>query len=97
MSHFMNKKEYLLTCLTEECAEVSQRASKAIRFGLFEIQPGQRENNTRRLERELAEAVAVADLLGLRVREKDKASKVKKLEKYMKYSRKLGTLDRSSK
>lgn len=88
----MNETEYLLTTLSEECAEVSQRACKAVRFGLLEIQPGQMEDNTRRIERELADLMAVADLLGLRVRDEDKAAKIEKLKKYMAYSREIGTL-----
>jgi len=31
----------VLTILMEECAEVIQRASKALRFGLDEVQPEQ--------------------------------------------------------
>lgn len=89
----MNETEYLLTTLSEECAEVAQRACKAIRFGLTEIQPGQEENNVRRMERELADLMAVADLLGLHVRDEDKAAKVEKLKKYMAYSREIGTLE----
>lgn len=88
----MNRTEYLLTCLAEECAEVAQRASKAIRFGLTEIQPGQSEDNTRRIEKEYAELIAVADLLKLNVSESDIAAKKEKLKKYMDYSRKIGTL-----
>ena len=30
----MNRVEYLLVCLMEECAEVQQAAAKALRFGL---------------------------------------------------------------
>jgi NTP pyrophosphatase (non-canonical NTP hydrolase) len=90
----MNETEYLLTTLSEECAEVAQRACKAIRFGLAEVQPGQQEDNTRRLERELADLIAVADLLGLRVREEDKVAKIEKLKKYMGYSREIGTLEK---
>ena len=30
----MNKTEFLLTCLIEECSEVQKAATKAIRFGL---------------------------------------------------------------
>jgi hypothetical protein len=35
----MNPTEHLLSCLAEECAEVAQRASKSLRFGLSEVQP----------------------------------------------------------
>ncbi len=89
----MNNTEYLLTTLSEECAEVAQRACKAIRFGLTEVQPGQPDNNVRRIEQELGDLMAVADLLGLRVHDEDKAAKRKKLEKYMGYSREIGTLE----
>lgn len=30
----MNKAEHLLTCLAEECAEIQQAVSKALRFGV---------------------------------------------------------------
>ena len=43
----------LLTHLQEESAEISQRVSKAIRFGLDEIQPGQELNNRERSEEEV--------------------------------------------
>lgn len=89
----MNKMEYLLDTLAEECAESAQRASKAMRFGLYEIQPGQPEDNKRRLEREVAEVVAMADMLGLTIRTEDKEAKVKKVLEMMDLSRILGTLE----
>lgn len=89
----MNETEHLLTVLSEECAEVAQRACKAARFGLSEIQPGQSEDNKRRLERELADLMATADLLGLTVRDEDKAAKLEKLKTFMDYARQVGTLD----
>lgn len=88
----MNEIQHLLTVLAEESSEVAQRATKAIRFGLMEVQPGQQENNTRRLERELAELVAVADLLGLKIRDDDKVAKIEKLKRMMDYSRQVGAL-----
>lgn len=90
----MNKTEYLLTTLAEECAEVAQRACKALRFGLSEIQPGQPDDNKRRLERELADLMATAEMLGLVIRDEDKAAKADKLKMYMEYSHKVGTLER---
>lgn len=89
----MNETEHLLTVFSEECGEAAQRACKAIRFGMAEIQPGQPEHNRRRLEREYAEVVAMAELLGLRAREEDKAAKVEKVKRFMDYSRQLGTLE----
>ena len=49
----------LLTILMEECAEVQQRASKMLRFGVNEVQPGQAATNAERLSAE------VGDLLHL--------------------------------
>ncbi len=59
----MNQSEHLLSCLAEECAEVAQRVSKALRFGLTEVQPGQPLTNAERIAQELNDLVAVAELL----------------------------------
>lgn len=87
----MTKTQHLLTILAEECAEVAQRASKAIRFGLHEVQPGQPDDNQFRLEVELADLLATAETLGLQVREAHKAAKKEKLAKYMEYAKEMGT------
>lgn len=89
----MNKTEHLLTVLSEEAAEVIHAASKSLRFGILHDWPGKGENNLRVLERELADLMAVADLLGLVVRPEDKAAKVEKLKKYMCLAREVGTLE----
>ena len=49
----MTREEHLLTILAEECAEVAQRCSKALRFGLDEIQEGQSLTNAERITQEL--------------------------------------------
>lgn len=36
----MNRLEYLLTCLSEECSEVQKASSKAMRFGMNNLVPG---------------------------------------------------------
>lgn len=66
----MNTEEHLLACLAEECAEISEqcarvavRASKALRFGATEVQPGQLHTNVQRLSAELGELLAVAEML----------------------------------
>lgn len=59
----MNRKEHLLQIVSEECNEVGQRASKAIRFGLSEVQTGQELNNAQRLIYEFNDLVAVMDML----------------------------------
>lgn len=93
----MNTTEYLLSCLIEECAKVIQRATKAQRFGLREIQPEQDLTNEQRLAIELDDLTGTLELLaehglrfppsGERVR-----AKILKIEKFMDYSRELGVL-----
>lgn len=58
-----DREKYLLDCLAEEASEVAIRASKAIRFGLQEIQPGQVYTNAARLRDELNDLLAVAEML----------------------------------
>lgn len=60
----MNHVEYLLTCLAEESVEVAQRATKAMRFGCSEIQPGQGLTNAQRIGQELHDLFAIVELLG---------------------------------
>lgn len=45
----------LLTILIEEAAEVQQRATKLLRFGANEVQPGQDLSNAVRLAREIGD------------------------------------------
>lgn len=59
----MTREQYLLTKLGEECNETAQRASKAIVFGLDDIQIGQDENNAERLRNEFCHIVAYMELL----------------------------------
>lgn len=86
----MTREQHLLTCLAEECAEVAQRASKAIRFGFEETQPEQPLDNRVRLEQELGDLMGVADLLGLVPDREHRAKKAARIKKYMKYSAELG-------
>jgi NTP pyrophosphatase (non-canonical NTP hydrolase) len=95
----MNRSEHLLSCLAEECAEVAQRVSKALRFGLQEIQPGQSLTNAERIEQELSDLIAVAAMLneedildmdGLDSEAVDR--KQAKVEKFMVYAVEQGAL-----
>ncbi|MFN3943910.1 MAG: hypothetical protein ACK4K7_03125 [Allosphingosinicella sp.] len=95
----MNRAEHLLTCLSEECAEVSQRAAKALRFGLSEVQAGQGLTNAQRITDELKDLWAVAILCaqaGLipypqpSIAEIDR--KREKIERFMAISRAEGVL-----
>lgn len=53
----------LLTILIEECAEVQQRATKLLRFGAAEVQPGQEKTNSERLANEIGDLVHMTTLL----------------------------------
>ena len=88
----LNETEHLLVCVIEEGDEVGFTGCKALRFGLDHIWPEKGETNRRILERELAQLLAVAELLGLKIRDEDKVAKVEKLKKYMKLSKELGML-----
>lgn len=88
----MNTQDYLLICLTEECAEIAQRATKALRFGLDEIQPGQTLNNKERLIQEIADLFGVIEKLELEIPKDKVLAKQIKIEKFMKYSKQIGRL-----
>ena len=45
----MNREEWLLTQLLSECNELAHRVTKALQFGLNDIQEGQEQTNTERL------------------------------------------------
>ena len=97
----MTETQYLLTCLAEECAEVAQRASKAIRFGLGEIQPGQELNNAERIMVEYGDLQGVIDMLQASqllppAYPNQSFEKMAKVRKYMAYSRSLGVMETSS-
>lgn len=59
----MTRKEHLLTILAEECNETAQRASKALRFSLEEIQPGQSLSNGARITEEFSDLCAMIEML----------------------------------
>jgi hypothetical protein len=59
----MTLEDLNLVMLMEECAEVAHRASKQLRFGADEIQPGQPLTNRQRLRDELMDLLTVVDFL----------------------------------
>ena len=59
----MTREEHLLTILMEECAEVIQRASKALRFGLAEVQAWQTKTNAQRLMDEVNDFIGVYQMI----------------------------------
>lgn len=94
----MNRKEHLFTIISEECNEVGQRASKALRFGVNEVQPGQELTNAQRLIYEFSDLMAVMEMLvdeGHLPYVFDRImieKKKKKIEEYIQYSKIMGTL-----
>ena len=93
----MTREEHLLTILAEECNEVAQRCSKALRFGLDEIQADQSYTNAERISIEVAQLHATFEMMfdenllpapqRAHMREKKAA-----IVRWMDYSKKQGTL-----
>jgi NTP pyrophosphatase (non-canonical NTP hydrolase) len=79
----------LLTILIEECAEVAQRATKMLRFGVMEVQEGQKLTNAERLSDETGDLECLITMCadeGLMVKSRihdAHRKKWAKLEKYM--------------
>lgn len=56
-------EDHHLIMLMEECAEVAHRASKQLRFGSDEVQPGQDLSNRQRLREEILDMFACVEFL----------------------------------
>lgn len=96
----MTRLDHLLWILAEECDEVGQRASKAARFGLDEIQPGQELNNAERIMTEYADILGAVELLLAEGAieyppnfEEMVTAKKDRIEKYLGRSKLCGRLD----
>ncbi len=72
----MTREEHLLTIAVEECAEVAQRLTKALRFGIEEVQatashgvtsgsPEEFKNNRDRIYQEFYDLRAVLGMCGI--------------------------------
>jgi len=59
----MTREQYLLISLMEECAEVQQRASKALRFGLGDTPPDSTETNAELITKEFGDALALFTMM----------------------------------
>lgn len=101
----MTRTEHLLTIVMEECNEIAQRASKALRFGLDEVQPDATANpegftNSERITNEVADLRGVLNMLGI---DDDSPyvhrladAKRDKVERFLAYSAECGTLTATS-
>ena len=95
----MNKSEYLLTCIIEECSEIQKAISKTLRFGAEDGYPGKRTTNTEDIINEINDlfgAIHLAQDLKILPEELVDTTKIikkkEKITKYMEYSKKCGTL-----
>lgn len=95
----MTRTEHLLLILAEECVEVAHRVSKAMRFGLDEIEPGQALTNADRIVQEWQESLAMVEMLeeeGVLRRPTDVHAierKKAKVAAFLEYSRECKTLE----
>lgn len=91
----MDRAEHLLSIVAEEAVEVAQRATKALRFGVDDVQSGQEYTNWQRIEHEFHDLIAALEMAHGRplniYRERIDAKKAK-VERYLAYSAKCGTL-----
>lgn len=87
----MNKKEYLLTCLIEECSEIQQAATKALRFGFDSCAPRSDITNSEQIVMEFVDLLAVFEMLleekylTWQGRESSEKALIEKKEKVMRY------------
>ena len=101
----MNKLEHLLVCVAEECAEVQQAVTKMLRFGWDDINPSNGRTALGHCRLEIADLLAVLEMLKEAEHGYDFAvgkytelmkSKKQRVEGFMAYARKRGTLKDSS-
>ena len=97
----LTETDILLIQLMEEAAEVQKVCSKALRFGLEEVEPDKpmQLNNAERISRELADFLAVAKMLLAKEKipgyhnMQSMVDKTEKVKAFMEYSRKVGRLE----
>jgi hypothetical protein len=102
----VTREEHLLTIIAEESTEIAKCATKALRFGLTDTEPGKDENNATRMTLEYLDLIAVLEMLRdenpafrlwhqrakFGINEKI-AAKREKVEKFLLYSKEQGTLN----
>jgi hypothetical protein len=103
----MTRVEMLLAQFAEELCETAQRATKAMRFTLNEVEPGQALGNVRRMVIEFEEAVEVLRMLkeaaiasgqpwdapGIFELARVGMEKRERVERFLEKSRQLGALE----
>lgn len=104
----MTRDEHYMTIAMEECSEVAQRISKALRFGMNQIQEDaddapeqnpERLTNRERIYREYLHLRAMLGAIGIDAWDTSdfarryEAEKVRKVERYLERSMRCGTVD----
>lgn len=94
----MTRHDLLLTKVVEECCEIGQRATKALRFGIGEVQAGQPLDNLQRLIDEYGDLIAAMELIGVgagfpTISRDTIEAKKDRIEKYLGLSAQRGRLD----
>ena len=94
----MNREQHLLVILSEECSEVIKDVSKALRFGLKDGYPKSNKTNSDNISSELTDLFAVVAMLVKEGcikepnwKENGFLKKIKKIEKYLLYSKEKNT------
>lgn len=99
----MNRADYLLSHLAQECAEVIVRITKAQMFGFDETQPGQEFTNRERIMHEVADVIAIGEVMNSEgILEQSFSTvddyierKKQKAAQFSDYSRQLGRLEQA--
>jgi hypothetical protein len=94
----LTRQQRYLIGAEEECLEVGQRISKALLFGIDEVQEGQPLNNRERLIYEFNDLCTMMELalgypIGMLIDKDMMQLKREKFEKYLQYSKSLGLLE----
>jgi len=95
----MTRQEHLVLLVMEEASEVTQEASKVLRFGPDEIYPLINKKNSQRLREEINDFRVVVDMLTetgffdrTTLREEAGKEKRNKVEWHINHSKKLGII-----
>lgn len=97
-------RDHIIACVGEEGGEISQVVGKAMRFGLFDINPKTNNTNWRELILETHDLIAVVEMLHehetgepLRIDRTLIDAKKERVLKYMEYARSVLRLEPSEK
>ena len=80
----MTRDEHLQLIAIEECGELAHRLSKALRFGMDQVQPNQPLTNRERIIAEYCDLIAAMEMIG--ITSLDRAmidAKHRKVERYL--------------